>query len=149
MTRKSSWSNPLAEAPLGLNTPMTRQGITCTRMLLPTGSSLVNRFWTNVWPRIQTGTSVSTSSLVKALPVWPGTCLLRSLLEAPGDPRKASSQLLKDAVSPRVLTGKYDQADHEEQYALQDWQKQASDPQDDEYPPDDHCHPLLPYARHV
>ena len=28
----------------GLNMPMTRQGIACTRMLLPTGSSFANRF---------------------------------------------------------------------------------------------------------
>src|SRR5664279_3748856 len=69
-------------------------------------------------------------------------------MDARGYPRKASSQLLKDAVSPRVLAGKYDQADHEEQYALKHWQKQTSDAQDDEYPPNDHCQPPLPYPGH-
>jgi hypothetical protein len=57
--------------------------------------------------------------------------------------RKTLLQLLEQAVGPYILARQNHQADEQKQYALQDWQKEASDTQEDESPAGQQYQPPL------
>ena len=56
---------------------------------------------------------------------------------------EAVLQLLEEAVGPDVFARQNHQADKQKQYALQDWQKEARNPQENEFPANQQYQPAL------
>ena len=78
----------------------------------------------------------------------PGSFVPRSVRED-RNPREACSHLCEQMMRPHIFAGEYGQADHDEQDALHEGQKQPNHAQDNEHPSRHHRQRLFHSDRHA
>lgn len=78
----------------------------------------------------------------------PLVCLNRCLIQPRGCFWKAGSNPLEQAMSPRILRGKYHQAHNQKQHSLQYREKQSNHAQQDESPPNEQQDDLFCFCSH-
>ena len=130
--------------------PRPRRCQMAKRMRVKGGPRSVSApFLACVWPSKAGRLAAANAALrgvrsqIPGCPAHPPSCLLRSLVGMRRQLRKTLLQLLEQAVGPYILARQNHQADEQKQYALQDWQKEASDSEEDESPAGQQYQPPL------